>query len=122
MIGLVGDTARNGPRLDYSLVSDLSLVKYLHSEFPTQPFGFAYGTGEFKIVPGLFSWTATDSYNEAQLTPYAPLTPNNLEAINYFRTGPRFTLRPTLRTTVVVRRHLLDHRQQLEVPAVREHQ
>ncbi len=102
MIGLVGDTARNGPRLDYSLVSDLSLVKYLHSEFPTQPFGFAYGTGEFKIVPGFFSWTAMDSYNEAQLSPYAPLTPGNLEAINYFRTGPRLTLRPTLRTTVVV--------------------
>jgi hypothetical protein len=36
------------------------------------------------------------------LDPLAPVTPNNLESLNYFTTGPRFTLKPTLRTTVTV--------------------
>ena len=38
----------------------------------------------------------------AVIDPFAPVTPDNLEAINYATTGPRFTLRPTLRTTVTL--------------------
>jgi hypothetical protein len=102
MLGLVADDSYVGPRLDYRLDSDLALIKYLHSEFQTQPFGYADGSGDIKIVPGLFAWTARDTYNQAVLNPDAPITPDNLEAINYLTTGPRLTLRPTLRTTVTV--------------------
>jgi hypothetical protein len=53
-------------------------------------------------VPGFFSWVARESYSEAVIQPLAPVTPDNLEAINYVTTGPRFTVRPTLRTTIVL--------------------
>jgi hypothetical protein len=102
MLGLVGDTSRQGTRLDYRLGSDISLVKYLHSEFKTQPFGYLDGAAELRLVPGLFSWTARETYSQATLTATGPTTPDTLEAINYVTTGPRFTLRPTLRTTLIV--------------------
>jgi hypothetical protein len=102
LIGLGADTSRDGTRLFYRLDSDLSLIKYLHSEFQTQPYGYLDGSAAFKIVPGLFSWTARETFSQATLTPYQPVTPDNLESINIISTGPRLTLRPTLRTTIIV--------------------
>ena len=102
LLGLVADTSRQGPRVDYRLASDIALVKYLRSSYQTQPFGYLDGTGDFWIVPGFFSWTGRETYTQTIIDPFAPVTPDNLEAINYVTTGPRFTLRPTLRTTVTL--------------------
>jgi hypothetical protein len=102
LLGLVGDASREGPRLDYRLASDLALVKYLHSSYQTQPFGYLDGTGVVWIVPGVFSWTGRETYSQTVIDPLAPVTPNNLEGINYVTTGPRLTLRPTLSTTVTL--------------------
>jgi len=102
LLGLVGDIARTGTRLNYSLVSDIYYVDYLHSTFQSQPFGFLNGTAEAWITPGFFSWTAQETFAQTLLNPLAPVTAENLESFNYLSTGPRFTLRPTLRTTLVV--------------------
>jgi hypothetical protein len=102
LLGLVGDASREGPRLDYRLTSDIALVKYLRSAYQTQPFGYLDGTGDFWIVPGFFSWTGRETYTQTVIDPFAPVTPDNLESLNYVTTGPRFTLRPTLRTTLTL--------------------
>jgi hypothetical protein len=102
MLGLVGDLERTGTRFDYRVDSDMAVAKYLHSDFGTQPFGFFNGTAELKLWPSFFSWTAQDTLNNLVINPLAPVTPDNLETINVVTTGPRFTLTPTLRTSVVV--------------------
>ena len=102
MLGLLGATSGDRPHLDYRLASDIALVKYLHSSFQTQPFGYADGSADLKIVPGFFSWTGRETYTQAVIDPFLPVTPDNLESLNYLTTGPRFTLRPTLRTTITV--------------------
>ncbi len=103
MIGLVGNTERvDAPRFDYHLDSDLALVKYFKNEFQTQPFGYLDGYGDFKIVPGTFSWTARDTFTQTSLDPAAPPSPDNLESINYLTTGPQLILKPTLRTTITI--------------------
>jgi hypothetical protein len=103
LIGLAGNTERlNAPRLDYHLNSDIALARYFKGQYDTQPYGYLDGYGEFKIVPGTFSWIARDTFNQAILNPVEPATPDNLEGINNFSTGPRFTIKPTLRTTVVL--------------------
>ena len=103
LLGLVGDTSRmDAPRFDYHLDSDLLVAKYFNSAYSTQPYGYLDGFGEFKIVPGTLSWTARDTYSQVLINPASPGTPDNLESINYISTGPRLTLRPTLRTTIVV--------------------
>jgi hypothetical protein len=103
MIGLVGDTKREGaPRFDYHVNSDIAYVKYFSESFPSQPFGYFDGSADFKILPGLFSWTARDSFSQVVLNQFAPATPDNLESINYISTGPRFMFQPTLRTSIVI--------------------
>jgi hypothetical protein len=102
MLGLLGNASGDRPHFDYRLASDIALVKYLHSSFQTQPFGYADGSADLKIVPGFFSWTGRETYTQAVLDPFRPVTPDNLESLNYVTTGPRFTLRPTLRTTITV--------------------
>ena len=102
LLGLVGDASREGPRLDYRLTSDIALVKYLRSAYQTQPFGYLDGTGNLWIVPGFFSWTGRETYTQTVIDPFVPVTPDNLESLNFVTTGPRFTLRPTLRTTLTL--------------------
>ena len=103
MIGLVGDTSRTGaPRVDYHLDSDISLIKYLQNSYDTQPFGYADGDVELKLVPGLFSWVGRATYSQASLDPSQPAIPTNLENITYLTTGPKFNFRPTLRTTITL--------------------
>jgi hypothetical protein len=102
LVGLLGDLERTGTRLDYRLNSDITVVKYFPSDFKTQPFGYADGFAEFKILPSFFSWTARDTYSDLVINPLDAVTPDNLETINVVTTGPRFTLTPTLRTTIVL--------------------
>jgi hypothetical protein len=100
LLGLSGDTTREGPRLDYHLSSNLAVLKYLGGAYPTEPSGYLDGMLAFHIVPGLFSWIARESFSEVLIDQYTPTTPNNLVNLNIITTGPRFTLRPTLRTSV----------------------
>lgn len=102
LLGLSGDVSREGTRLDYRLASNLALLKYLGGAYSTQPTGFLDGTVFFKVVPGFFSWNARETYVQLQINPFAPVTPDNVENVNYFTTGPRFTMRPTLRTSVTI--------------------
>jgi hypothetical protein len=101
-VGLSGDTSHEGARFDYHLASSLALLKYVGGAYPTGPSGYLDGTALFKFVPGFFSWIVRETYSQVQIDPYLPVTPHNLENINYVTTGPRFTLRPTLRTSVTL--------------------
>jgi hypothetical protein len=100
LLGLSGDTSRAGPRLDYHLSSNLAAVKYLGGAYKTEPSGYLDGMVALHIVPSFFSWIARESFSEVLIDPYAATTPNNLVNLNIVTTGPRFTLRPTLRTAV----------------------
>jgi hypothetical protein len=100
LLGLSGDTTRQGTGLDYHLSSNLALLKYLGGTYQTEPSGYLDGKLAFHIVPAFFSWIARESFSEVQIDPYAPTTPNNLVNLNIITTGPRFTVRPTLRSSV----------------------
>jgi len=102
LVGLSGDTARQGSRLDYHLDADIAVAKYLNGAFPTQLTGYLDGMAALKIVPGFFSWIVRDTYTQVQINPYAAVTPDNVVNLNYITTGPRFTMRPTLRTSVTL--------------------
>lgn len=102
MAGLSGDTSRQGSRLDYHLATNLALLKYTSSTYPTRLTGYLDGLAALKIVPSFFSWIVRDSYSQLQINVFTPVTPENLVSLNYITTGPRFTLRPTLRTSVTL--------------------
>ena len=100
LLGLSGDVSGEGGHFDYRLSSNLALAKYLSGNFPTKPIGFLDGLATLRIVPGFFSWIARETYSQVQINVYAPASPENLVNMNFITTGPRFTLRPTLRTSV----------------------
>jgi hypothetical protein len=102
LAGLTGDTSHEGTRLDYRLASNLALLKYLGGTYGTEPTGYLDGTAFLKLVPGFFTWIARETYTQVQIDPFAPVTPNNVENVNYITTGPRLTMRPTLRTSVTL--------------------
>jgi len=102
LLGLSGDTSHEGTRLDYRLASNLAVLKYLPGAYGTSPTGYLDGTAFLKVVPGFFTWIARETYTQLQINPYTPVTPDNLENVNYITTGPRFTMRPTLRTSVTL--------------------
>jgi hypothetical protein len=102
VVGLIGNLVQDGERFDYRVDSDIAAVKYFHDTYQVEPTGYFDGTADFKIVPGSLSWLGRETYTQLVLNPYAPVTPDNLENLNYVTTGPRFTLRPTLRTTVTL--------------------
>ena len=102
LLGLSGDLSHEGPRLDYRLASNLAVLKYLGGAYPIQPSGYLDGAVYLKIVPGFFTWLVRDTYSQLQIDPFLPLTPDNLESANFLTTGPRFTMRPTLRTSVTL--------------------
>jgi hypothetical protein len=102
VLGLAADTSHKGSLLDYHLDSDLTLIKYLRESFQTRPTGYLDGQADLKIVPGLLSWTARETYTDIVVDALAPATPQNLEGLNYITTGPSLILRPTLRTTLTI--------------------
>jgi hypothetical protein len=101
-VGLSGATSGESPRLDYHLTANVALLKYFSNVFPTRPAGYLDGLATLKIVPGFFSWIVRETYTQVQIDVFAPVTPENLVSVNYITTGPRFTLRPTLRTSVTL--------------------
>jgi hypothetical protein len=102
LLGLTGDISQQGTRLDYRLASNLAVLKYLEGAYPRGPTGYLDGAVFLKIVPSFFTWIARETYTQVQIDPYAPVTPDNVENVNYITTGPRFTMRPTLRTSVTL--------------------
>jgi hypothetical protein len=102
LAGLTGDISHEGSRLDYRLASNLALLEYLGGTYGTEPTGYLDGAAFLKFVPEFFTWLVRETYTQVQIDPFAPVTPHNLENVNYLTTGPRFTMRPTLRTSVTL--------------------
>ncbi len=102
LLGLSGYLSQVGTRLDYHLDSNIAATKYFSGGYSVEPTGYFDGEAIFKIVPGDFAWIGRETYTQLLINPLAPTTPNNLENLNFITTGPRFTLRPTLRTSVTL--------------------
>lgn len=80
-------------RLDADVLVDLSYFEYLDDTFDSEVIGVADGFVSLGIIPERFTWMIQDTYGQAQTDPFAPITPDNREDINFFTTGPDLTLR-----------------------------
>ncbi len=45
------------------------------------------------LIPERVTWVLQESFGQAQIDPFTPVTPTNLENINYVATGPDVALR-----------------------------
>jgi hypothetical protein len=91
-VGLNLNWQKQTRRVNASALADLSYYEYFDSDYDGEINGIADATLLLAIVPDRFTWTFQDSFGQAQSDPFAAVTPDNRENVNYFTTGPEFTL------------------------------
>jgi len=87
------DAAEESRLLDLKAKGDFSYIDYVQGAYGPQLLGRFDGVGRFALVPDRITWVVQDDFGQAALDPYTPTTPNNVENINYFATGPDFAMR-----------------------------
>ncbi len=79
--------------INVDAVGKFSYLDYLQHAYAGQLTGRFDGSAQVIIVPQRVSWVVRDNFGQTAIDPYSPVTPTNLEDINYFSTGPDFSLR-----------------------------
>jgi hypothetical protein len=92
-IGLRLDWLETARRLNGEARVDLSYVEYLEGTYDGEVLGQANVNVDFGIIPERFHWMLDESFGQAQTDPFAPVTPETRENVNYFMTGPDLRMR-----------------------------
>jgi len=90
--GLDFNVQRVNTRLNVNATGDFAFLDYLHHTYPNQTIGRFDGLASFGVIPERLVWVLQDDFGQAQLDPFAAVSPANLQNINYLQTGPDLTL------------------------------
>lgn len=104
-IGTAGvdvDYQRRSPKLDLQARGNVYWQDYLDNAFPASVFGRFDGSATWGHSTDLLQWVARETLDEGIANPLGAPTPNELETINYFTTGPylNFNFNPTERLSL----------------------
>lgn len=78
-------------RLQADAGGDFSWLDYFDDSFKDEVVGSFLGNATLGIVPERFEWLFSDSFGQSTIQPFAVVTPENRENVNYFTTGPALT-------------------------------
>jgi len=78
---------------DVEAKGDFTDLDYLQGAYKNELVGRFDGLAQYVLVPDNISWVVQDDFGQAQLDPFAAVTPLNRENVNYASTGPDFELR-----------------------------
>lgn len=93
MLGLDFDLLRQGTVLDVDAKGDFQYFDYLQHAYGQELYGRFDGLAALQIVPDNFKWVVEDYFGQAQINPFEPLTPLNVQYVNVLSTGPDFRVR-----------------------------
>jgi hypothetical protein len=79
-------------KLFADVAGDATFLDYFNNTFSSEVVGELAGTVDISFVPERFVWIFQDNFGQVRTDPFAPVTPDNRENVNYFTTGPDFTL------------------------------
>ena len=79
---------QNTRKLEADLAANLAYFEYFDNTYDSEVIGNLQGTATVRIVPERFNWTFEDNYGQVRSDPFAAVTPDNRENVNYFATGP----------------------------------
>jgi hypothetical protein len=90
-----GDLLVNQPGrlLDVRAVGAFSDLSYLEGAFGNELIGRFDGEVKYALIPERLIWVLRDDFGQATLDAFTPVTPNNLQDVNYVSTGPDLNLR-----------------------------
>jgi hypothetical protein len=80
-------------RFDIDAKGDFTYLNYLQNAYSNQLLGRFDGSAAVALIPEHLNWVVKDSYGQGQIDPFTPVTPTNLENINYAATGPDVAFR-----------------------------
>jgi hypothetical protein len=83
---------RDSKHLYADVLADLSYLDYQNNTFDHEVVGNADAQFKVRLVPGRFDWLFQDHFGQVRSDPFAPVTPDSRENINYFTTGPDATI------------------------------
>ena len=79
-------------RLTANVATRLEYRDYLDNTYDADVIGNLVANGSLSLVEDRLSWALTDTFGQTTQNQFAPVTPDNRENVNYFATGPDFTL------------------------------
>lgn len=94
-IGSAGFTLmldHEGRRVRSNVAADLAWLHYFENTFDDEVVGYFDGDLVFDIVPERIQWFFQESFGQIRTDPLSAETADNREYVNYFTTGPDFTL------------------------------
>lgn len=78
---------------DVAAKGDFTDLDFLQGAYGNELIGRFDGLAHVVLVPEKLSWVLQDDFGQAQVDPFAPVTPDNRENINYASTGPDASFR-----------------------------
>ncbi len=87
------DVKHQSSRLDVDAKGNFTDFDYLQGAYGNQLLGRFDGMAHFALIPQRLTWVLQDDFGQAALDPFVPMTPGNIENVNYVSTGPDFALR-----------------------------
>ena len=87
------DIKQQSRLLDVDAKGDFTYLDYLQGAYSGQLIGRFDGSAHLALIPDRLVWVVQDDFGQAALDAYTPVTPTNLENVNYLSTGPDFALR-----------------------------
>lgn len=92
LAGLDADYVRQGSRLSLSAVGQIDWTQYIQNTFSGTPYGHFLGNATWGHPTDVLQWVLNDTFGEGSADPLAAPTPENVEFVNYFTTGPYVNL------------------------------
>lgn len=92
-VGGVLSYARQAGRVLADVRADLDWLDYEEEGIDSRVWGNLTGQVQYVIVPDRFLWVFADDFGQGAIDPFTSTSPNNVENINHFRTGPQVTFR-----------------------------
>lgn len=87
------DLEQQTRRLQVAAKGDFTDLDYLQGAYGNQLLGRFDGIANVGLWPEHVVWAVRDDFGQVGLDPYTPVTPGNIEDVNYFSTGPDLLLR-----------------------------
>jgi len=87
------DFKQQSRRLDVDAKGNFTYLDYLQGAYSSQLIGRFDGLAHLALIPERLVWVLQDDFGQAALDAFTPVTPNNLENVNYVSTGPDVALR-----------------------------
>ncbi len=78
---------------DVTATGAFSYLDFLQGAYSPELIGRFDGLARYALIPERLIWVLQDDFGQAQVDPFAPVTPANRENINYLSTGPDLKLR-----------------------------